>query len=48
MEIAIVIEQLAKTLSAVPVVGQAVLAAELLQAAGAEKSWSSLRRAACG
>lgn len=37
VEIAIVIEQLAKTLSAVPVVGQAVLAAELLQAAGADK-----------
>lgn len=37
VETAIVIEQLARTLSAVPVVGQAVLAAELLQAADADK-----------
>ncbi len=37
METAIVIEQLARTLSAVPVVGQAVLATELLEAAGADK-----------
>jgi alkylation response protein AidB-like acyl-CoA dehydrogenase len=37
VETVIVVEQLARTLSAVPVVGQAVLAAELLQAAGAEK-----------
>lgn len=34
VETAVVIEQLGRTLSAVPVVGQAVLAAELLQAAG--------------
>ncbi len=37
VETVIVIEELAKTLSAVPVVGQAVLAVELLEAAGAEK-----------
>ncbi|OBG33003.1 acyl-CoA dehydrogenase [Mycobacterium alsense] len=37
VETAIVIEQLARTLSAVPVVGQAVLATELLEAAGADK-----------
>jgi len=37
VETAIVIEQLARTLSAVPVVGQAVLSTELLQAAGAER-----------
>src|SRR6201997_5862562 len=37
VETAIVIEQLARTLSAVPVMGQAVLAAELLEAARAEK-----------
>jgi alkylation response protein AidB-like acyl-CoA dehydrogenase len=37
VETAIVIEQLARTLSGVPVMGQAVLATELLQAAGAEK-----------
>lgn len=37
VETAIVIEQLARRLSAVPVVGQAVLAVELLQAAGAVK-----------
>jgi alkylation response protein AidB-like acyl-CoA dehydrogenase len=37
VETAIVIEQLSRTLTAVPVVGQAVLATELLEAAGAEK-----------
>lgn len=37
VESAIVVEQLARKLSAVPVVGQAVLAVELLQAAGAAK-----------
>lgn len=37
VETVIVIEELAKSLSAVPVVGQAVLATELLEAAGAEK-----------
>jgi alkylation response protein AidB-like acyl-CoA dehydrogenase len=37
VETAIVVEQLARTLSAVPVVGQAVLVPELLEAAGAEK-----------
>ncbi|RAV00001.1 acyl-CoA dehydrogenase [Mycobacterium colombiense] len=37
VEAIIVIEELAKTLSAVPVVGQAVLATEILEAAGAEK-----------
>lgn len=37
VETAIVIEQLARTLCAVPVFGQAILATELLDAAGAEK-----------
>jgi len=37
METVVVIEQLARALCAVPVVGQAVLATELLEAAGAEK-----------
>lgn len=37
VETVTVIEELARTLSAVPVVGQAVLATELLEAAGAEK-----------
>ncbi|WP_156688019.1 acyl-CoA dehydrogenase family protein [Mycobacterium sp. Marseille-P9652] len=37
VETVIVIEELAKTLSAVPVMGQAVLATELLEAARAEK-----------
>jgi alkylation response protein AidB-like acyl-CoA dehydrogenase len=37
VETAIVVEQLARTLSAVPVIGQAVLVTELLEAAGAEK-----------
>jgi alkylation response protein AidB-like acyl-CoA dehydrogenase len=37
VETAIVIEQLARTLSAVPVLGQAVLATELLEAARAEQ-----------
>ena len=37
VETALVIEQLARTLCAAPIVGQAVLATELLQAAGAEK-----------
>ncbi|OBJ66310.1 acyl-CoA dehydrogenase family protein [Mycobacterium asiaticum] len=42
VETAIVIEQLGRTLSAVPVVGQAVLAAELLQAAGCAKDLERL------
>lgn len=37
VETVIVIEQLARTLSAVPVIGQAVLATELLEAADAER-----------
>jgi alkylation response protein AidB-like acyl-CoA dehydrogenase len=37
VESAIVIEQVARTLSATPVLGQAILATELLDAAGAEK-----------
>lgn len=37
VEAVIVIEQIARTLCTVPVVGQAVLATELLEAAGAEK-----------
>ncbi|OBG40412.1 acyl-CoA dehydrogenase family protein [Mycobacterium sp. E3198] len=37
VETVIVIEELAKTLSAVPVLGQAVLVTELLEAAGAER-----------
>ena len=37
VETVIVIEELAKTLSAVPVVGQAVVTTELLEATGAEK-----------
>ncbi|GAC1636457.1 MAG: acyl-CoA dehydrogenase family protein [Mycobacterium sp.] len=37
VETSIVVEQVARTLCAVPVLGQAVLAAELLDAAGAEK-----------
>lgn len=37
VETALVVEQLARTLCAVPVLGQAVLATELLDAAGAEK-----------
>lgn len=42
VETAIVIEQLARVLSAVPVVGQAVLATELLDAAGAGKELALL------
>lgn len=37
VEMALVVEQLAKAVSAVPALGQAVLATELLDAAGAEK-----------
>ena len=37
VETVVVVEQLARTLCAVPVVGQAVLATELLEAAGADK-----------